>query len=203
MNRTKRDIQLGFTKEYKPESNHICLIYDNDEQRQKIVSDFMAVGIREGELVRYFTDRTEPEQIRSWLLNMGIELSDIEKNGSFIVANAEKAYCPNGKFDPQEMIDGCIQRYKLAEEAGQSCVRSCGEMSWVFKNIPGSERWLEYEALLNTVDVSFPHIGMCQYDARLFDGATLFRVLQLHPYMIAQGQIVSNPYYIKTEEQNK
>jgi hypothetical protein len=41
---------------------------------------------------------------------------------------------------------------------------------------------------------------MCQYDARLFDGATLFKVLQVHPYIIAQGQIVRNPYYIKPED---
>jgi hypothetical protein len=41
---------------------------------------------------------------------------------------------------------------------------------------------------------------MCQYDARRFDGATLFKVLQVHPYMVAQGQIVRNPFYLKPEE---
>jgi hypothetical protein len=61
--------------------------------------------------------------------------------------------------------------------------------------MPGSERWLEYEALLNTLPTSFPRLGMCQYDARRFDGAALFKVLQVHPYMIAHGQIVWNPCY--------
>jgi hypothetical protein len=28
----------------------------------------------------------------------------------------------------------------------------------------------------------------------------LFKVLQIHPYMIAQGQVVRNPFYIKPEE---
>ena len=41
---------------------------------------------------------------------------------------------------------------------------------------------------------------MCQYDARLFDGATLFKVLQIHPFMVAQGQVVRNPYYLRPEE---
>jgi hypothetical protein len=41
---------------------------------------------------------------------------------------------------------------------------------------------------------------MCLYDARLFDGATLFKVLQVHPYMIARGQIVRNPFYVRPEE---
>jgi len=41
---------------------------------------------------------------------------------------------------------------------------------------------------------------MCQYDARIFYGANLFKVLQVHSYMIAQGQVVRNPYYAKPEE---
>ena len=53
---------------------------------------------------------------------------------------------------------------------------------------------------LNTITDTFPYMGMCQYDARLFDGASLFKVLQVHPFMIAQGQLVRNPFYIKPEE---
>ncbi len=34
----------------------------------------------------------------------------------------------------------------------------------------------------------------CQYDARRFDGATLFDVLKVHPMMIIRGQVVRNPF---------
>ena len=54
--------------------------------------------------------------------------------------------------------------------------------------------------MLNTVVANFPHSGMCQYDARRFDGATLFKVLKLHPWMIVRGKIVQNPYYMSSEE---
>jgi hypothetical protein len=82
-------------------------------------------------------------------------------------------------------------------------VRSSGEMSWTLRDIPGSDRWLEYETLLNTVTGTFPHTEMCLYDARLFDGATLFKVLQVHPYMVADGQSVRNPFYLGPEEFRK
>lgn len=36
---------------------------------------------------------------------------------------------------------------------------------------------------------------ICQYDANRFDGVTLMEVLRVHPFMIARGRIVSNPYY--------
>jgi hypothetical protein len=200
MNELKKEIPLGFTHEHFPESCHICLIYESEEQRQKIVSEYLAAGLKRGEVVRYFTDKTTSETVRSWLLELGIELSDAEKNGSFGMSMAENAYCPNGQFEPQEMINRSVQRYEIAKNAGYTGSRACGEMSWALKNIPGSDRLLEYEVLLNTVINSFPHTGMCQYDVHLFDGATLFKVLQVHPYIIAHGQIVQNPYYIKPEE---
>jgi hypothetical protein len=200
MKKSGENIPMGFTTEQLPDSKHICLIYENDEQRQKIVSEYLAAGIKRGELVRYFADETTPEKIRSWLTDIGVELPDAEKTGSFGISRAENAYCPEGKFEPQKMIDGSKLRYVQAQKNGYTGSRACGEMTWALKDIPGSDRLLEYEALLNTVDDPFPHSGMCQYDARLFDGATLFKILQIHPFMIAQGQIVRNPFYIRPEE---
>jgi hypothetical protein len=200
MNESKQGILLGFTQERFPESSHICLIYENEDQRRKVVAEYLAAGIRQGEVVRYFTDVTTPETVRSWLVEIGVEVPEAEEKGSFTIARADNAYCPNGRFEPQAMIDGCVHRYDLAQQAGYRGVRSAGEMTWIFKGLPGADRLLEYEALLNTVTAAFPHSGMCQYDARVFDGATLFKVLQIHPYMIAQGQVVRNPYYLPPQE---
>ncbi len=59
---------------------------------------------------------------------------------------------------------------------------------------------IEYEAQLNTVVAKYPCTALCQYDARRFDGATLFHVLSVHPAMVVQGQVVRNPYYIPPEK---
>lgn len=173
------------------------MIYDNDLQRRKIVSEYLAAGLKRGEIVRYFTDTTAPEAIRAWFLEMGIEPKE---DDSFRIIEATSSYCPGGSFVPQRVIDNAVSRYAMAREAGYHGSRVAGEMSWVFRGIPGSEHLLEYEIGLNLIQNDFPHIGMCQYDARLFDGATLFQILQVHPYMVAQGQIVKNPFYIKPEE---
>jgi hypothetical protein len=200
MKRSEKGIQLGFTAESFPDMNHICLIYDNEEQRQKILSEYLAAGIKEGEFVRFFSATLPPEKIFSWLSEMDLELPDPENRDFFDVIPAEKAYCPDGHFEPHASIDRAVNRYDIVKKAGFCGSRVCGEMSWVLKGIPGSERFLEYEAMLNMIDHPFRRIGMCQYDARLFDGATLLNVLKVHPYIIAQGQIVSNPFYIRPEE---
>jgi hypothetical protein len=191
---------LGFTDEHFPESSHVCLIYSSDAERQGIISDYLTAGLKRGERVRYFAEATTPEEVRSWLLDSGIDLAAAEAAGAFTVSDAVSAYCPSGHFDPRSMIDRMVQGYAQVRKAGFHGVRSCGEMTWVHKGIAGSERWLEYEALINTIASDFPHSGMCQYDARRFDGAAMFKVLQIHPYIIAQGQVVRNPYYLKPEE---
>lgn len=197
MNDQRPKMDIGFARESMPHINHMCLIYDSEEQLQKIVSEYMAAGLRHGEVVRYAVDTTAPEQVRSWLLEMGVELSD---DVPFSISEAANTYCPGGQFNPQEIISGMVPRYDKAKEAGYKGMRSCGEMSWSLRGIPGSDRFLEYEALINTVTSDFPFVGMCLYDARLFSGDLLFKVLQVHPYMVAQGQIVRNPFFIRPEE---
>ncbi len=200
MNIQAQGMDFGFTTEIIPECHHICLIYDSEEQRRKIVSQYLAAGLKQGEIVRYFADETSPEEVHAWLLETGIEPSKAEEGEPFKIVKAENAYCPSGKFVPQVVIDSAISRYAMAKAAGYTGSRVSGEMTWVLRGIPGSDRFLEYEMGLNTIRETFPYIGMCQYDARRFDGAMLFKVLQVHPFMVAQGQIVRNPFYIKPGE---
>jgi hypothetical protein len=194
-------MDMDFTKTQFPEGIHVCLIYDQDDDRQRIVSEYMAAGLKQGEQIRYLADTTTPEVVQSWLLEAGVKLPTEEiENPPLKILNAESAYCPHGHFNPRELIPTLLPRYELVRKAGYQGQRSCGEMTWALRNISGAERVFEYEALLNTVVANFPHSGMCQYDARRFDGATLFKVLKLHPWMIVRGKIVQNPYYVSSEE---
>lgn len=190
---------IGYSLAHFPDSCHICLIYDNEEQRKKIVSEYLASGLKNGELVSYFADKTDTATIESWLSDHGISLSEKEELPTFRIVKASEAYCPSGAFEPEKMIERSKSRYKVAKDAGYTGSRASGEMSWALKGIPGSERILEYESMLNVVKDDFPHSGMCQYDARLFDGATLLKILEVHPFVIANGLVVQNPYYIKPE----
>ena len=200
MNAIQEESSMDFMNDNFPKSCHVCLIYDSDTHRHKIITEYVAAGLLRNELVRYMTDGTAPEHIRSWFLETGVDVPRAEEKGLFSIINADTTYCPGGRFDPRGMIARQMQRYQDAEKAGYAGTRASGEMTWVFRGIPGSERLLEYEALLNTINTTFPHSGMCQYDARRFDGATLYKILQVHPYVIANGQIVKNPYYVKPEE---
>jgi len=197
MDRTQRQAAMGFSDERFPVGTHMCLIYDDDNERRKLIAKYLDAGLREGEKVSYFADTMPVAEVREWLTGMGVK---IPQGGQLTVASAEKTYCPNNKFVPDEMMDGLRALYQGSLDEGYAGTRASGEMSWALRGIPGSERLIEYENLLNVVFETHPIIGLCQYDARRFDGAIIFDVLKVHPMMIVNGQVVKNPYYIRPQE---
>jgi hypothetical protein len=114
--------------------------------------------------------------------------------------NAQETYCPNGKFVPEEMLETLRQFYNFSIGKGYKSCRVSGEMHWALQQISGSERLMEYEALVNNVLVTHPVTAICQYDARKFSGELIIDCLKVHPYMIINGQVIQNPYFLNPEE---
>jgi len=200
MNTTQRQSAMGFTDERFPVGTHMCLIYDNEDERRKVIGKFLSAGLQEHEKTAYFADTMAPADVETWLQEMGVDVPKQDKAPAFSIAVAEKTYCPDGKFVPETMLNTLRGYHKAILDEGYSGGRVSGEMSWALRGIPGSERLMEYEALVNDVLVTHPITPICQYDARRFDGAFVFDVLKVHPMMVVHGQIVKNPYYMRPEE---
>ncbi len=193
-------VNLGFTDEKFPAGTHMCMIYNSEEERQRIISKFIENGLSAGEKVGYFADMLKPDNVQEWLENMGVNIPKGEEAEQFNISVAETTYCPHGTFDPEEMLDTLRSYYKKAMDSGFTGARVSGEMSWALRNIPGTDRLVEYEALINEISEKYPVTPICQYDVNRFDGATIFDILKVHPYIIAHGQVVRNPYYMNPQE---
>lgn len=193
----RRMVSLGFTDNEFPIGTHMCFIYDDENERRRIIAKYLDAGLREREKVSYFVDTMPVDEVRDWLAVMGVK---IPKDNQLTIASAEKTYCPHGKFVPVEMIDGLRAFHEGSLREGYAGARVSGEMSWSLRGIPDSERLIEYENLLNIAFEKYPIVALCQYNARRFSGAIILDVLKVHPVMIVNGQVVKNPYYIRPEE---
>ena len=198
MTHARRSILLGFTSTPFPEGTHICYIYADDDERRTVMSAFVESGLNEGERVLYFVDDMTPEALRFVLAEQGIVLPGAE-DGHVSVAAADETYCPDHRFVPERTLDMLRSTYTGSIKTGYPGVRGTGEMSWALKGFPGSDRLIEYETGINIMVRDYPITAVCQYDARRFDGATIFNVLNVHPMMIVRGQVVRNPYYDASE----
>ncbi|MBI4383640.1 MAG: MEDS domain-containing protein [Nitrospinae bacterium] len=200
MIKTQTAVPMGFTGETFPAGTHMCLVYSDDAERLESIAKFLEAGILNNEKVGYFADAAPPDEIKKALLghmSAGAARSDGAK---LDVRTARDVYCPKGRFVPGEMLDTLRGFYDSAVEEGYGNARASGEMSWALKGIPGSDRLVEYEALINDLIVTHPLTPICQYNANLFDGATILNILKVHPMMIVHGQVVRNPYYQEPRE---
>jgi len=197
MNLKEKSVAMGFTQQTFPPGTHMCLLYSEETERRRIIGKFLESGIIAGEKTSYFADIMKPEEVRAWLLGMGVALPEAD---GFSILAAEKTYCPGGKFVPEEMLNTLRAFYERAKKDDYPNARVSGEMSWALKGIPGSERLMEYEALINEVMYTHPVTPICQYDVNKFSGATILDVLKVHPMMIIHGQIVQNPYYMQPRD---
>lgn len=199
MSSVRRQIPLGFTDEPFPEGTHMCHIFSDEDEQGEVISRYVASGLASGEQACYFADALSVDETRARLARLGVPIPEPGDPG-LVVAPAVDMYCPDGTFVPDRMLANFPIVYGAGRAAGFEGVRATGEMSWATRGMPGSERLIEYESRINTVVRETPLTAVCQYDARLFDGATLFEVLIVHPVMIVRGRISRNPYYLPPEE---
>ena len=198
---TPQMVDMGFTQEKFLAGTHMCLIYGSEKERQSIIAKFITKGLLTHEKVAYFADELSESELLSWLENVGItDSGSYLENKTLSISSAEKTYCPHGSFVPEDVFTNLKNFSSQFKAEGYLCGRVSGEMTWALRGIPGSNRLMEYEALVNDVLITHRITAICQYDANRFDGATILNCLKVHPFMVVHGQIVHNPYYIKSEE---
>ncbi len=189
---------MGFTGEEFPPGMHICYIYTNEEERKWIIFRFLESGLLKGEKVSYFIDTETPDKMKEQQTALGIDELYQEYREIFTLASTRETYYPTGTFVPDDMLFWLSEFYTRSVEEGYTGTRASGEMSWAIRGIPGSSRLMEYEARLNSTFMKYPITGICQYDSKRFDNATLRDVLAVHPMIIFHGRVLRNPYYIKS-----
>jgi hypothetical protein len=176
--------------------SHLCLIYNSESERRNAIATYLETGIRNGERIVYIADRVTVSEFASLLEDLGMDGSALSSAEDLEVRQAEASYCPGGQFSPKQMLDLLRATQIETGAAGYPCLRVSGEMSWALRGIRGSERLIEYESQVNELMASHPFSAVCQYDARLFNGQTLYHILQVHPYVIVRGRALKNPCYI-------
>jgi hypothetical protein len=177
----------------------MCYIFNDDQERLSLMAQFVQSGLDAHELVGYFVDTVTPAELKETMRERGVSLGDQPEGQQFSVLEAETAYCPDGTFQINRMLDAVAGVHHRSLREGYAGARVTGEMTWAKKGFPGSEDLLEYESRVSLLVREVPTTAICQYDARCFDGATLYGVLSVHPMMVVHGQVLQNPYFIAPE----
>jgi len=192
-----KKVPIGFTEETFFQGIHIGYIYNDEAERNKIVFQFLESGLLNGEKAAYFMDVASIAGMEKHRHALGLDKLSERHRGRITLATTQEIYYPGGTFVPDEILDRLGIFYTQSLDEGFTGVRIIGETSWLARGMPGSSRFMEYEARVNDTFINYPVNAICLYDGSLFDSAMLRDVLAVHPIIVVHGQAVKNPYYIK------
>ena len=86
---------------------------------------------------------------------------------------------------------------EAVEEAlndGYTALRTCGDMTWLLDDAPGSLQVVEYEALVTSLFRNVRAVAMCQYDRTRRPPALIDHGLVTHPTVLMDGHHLNNPF---------
>ena len=89
---------------------------------------------------------------------------------------------------------------KAAEASPFKRVRTCGDMTWALREMPGTDELMEYESRVNAFTRDHDCTLMCVYDINKFSGKAVMDVLATHPMVVMGDRIYENQYYVGPEE---
>jgi len=134
--------------------NHLCFLYETDEEHRAVMSSFLQQGLEYGEKVLYLLDQRAPETILKYLKDEGLDLEPYLRRGQLVFLNARETYLDQGKFEPEALINFWLRELEKSVAEEFKGLRVTGEMTWALQPAPGVDRLIEYEIRLN----EFPQI---------------------------------------------
>jgi|GEM_PF-1977137 len=180
--------------------DHICGIYDTDEEHRNVIVPFLRKGLEQNEKLLYILDTRTKDDVITYLKNDDVDVEHYLSNGQLNFLTFADTYVKGGAFDPDRMVSLTSHETQKALDEGYSALRVTSEMSWALRGYPGSERLLEYEIKVDQFFQGKKCIALCQYDRRRFAPEIFRTVLLTHPFAVIGTRVYDNFYYVPPKE---
>jgi hypothetical protein len=178
------------------QGEHICAVFDTEEQYLAIAAEYVADGLLSGEQVLYVCQSDAAvHAFRAVLRNLGINVEAVRKRGALVESTHAAAHLATGRFDCEQMLTLLNDAVETALNSGFTGLRACGDMSWLLVQPEGADQALEYEALLNAFFRGVRACGMCLYDRHRLPARIVDHALATHSSVVLDGRHRSNPFY--------
>ena len=178
------------------QGEHICSVYENPNQRCADAVHYLADGLERGERCLFVADsQAALRQCHELLTKNGIDADAMVKSGALVEKTSDEVHLLDGCFDCERMLRVLNEAMESALNDGYTGLRTCGDMSWLLEDAPGSDQVVVYEALLNQFFQGARAMGMCQYDRSRLPAELMDHALATHSTAIVDGHHRPNPFY--------
>jgi|GEM_PF-621353 len=180
--------------------DHIVLLYKEEKEILSASVSFIKTSLDRNEKCLYIKGDLNEEILISELRKQVSNFDSYIENGQLQFLDKEETYALSDNFKAVQMIETLKKESINALEEGYQGLSITGELSWVLNFKNGKNEIIEYEWMLNEyIFNDYPVIAMCRYNLNKFDKSIIKAIIELHHYIIWQGKIHENPYYIVPE----
>ena len=180
---------------------HLCLIYDTQEEQFAAALPYLKAGLARGEKCLYIVDENTAAAVLDALHKGGTDVDRHLRSGALTVTHKQEIYLKLGRFDPDWMIGFLTQAIADAGAAKCCGLRTLlGEMTWVLGSSNGTDKLIEYESKLNCFIRDHDARLICQYHRTRFSPEVILAVIRTHPLVVYGGIVCKNPYYVPPDE---
>src|SRR5690349_11327210 len=129
---------------------HICAFFDSEKQEYDCLVPYFTEGLVQGEQVVTIRDAEKMgEHKRALQERMPIPLDDSINRDQFKILASEETYLREGFFGHERMGLMLEEVLKAAAASPFKRVRTCGDMTWALRDMPGTDELMEYESRVN------------------------------------------------------
>ena len=172
--------------------DHLCAIYETDDEWLGTTVPYFVEGLARREACVYVAPQKNTAHLDVALRAVGVNVDAELRRGALRFATPEATYLRPGRFDPDVMISLWQELIDAAGAEGYTSLRVAGCPTWINDEVPGVERWAEYEAQMSERFRGRRVIKLCEYDRRLFSPTVLLDVLRSHPFAVVRGAVRAN-----------
>ncbi|MDI3549645.1 MAG: hypothetical protein PWQ15_747 [Methanobacterium sp.] len=95
--------QLYKIEDLKP-GNHLCCIYETDEEYKSIITSYIQFGLQNNEKILCIVEDNNIETVLSYLKEDAKDIDHFLTTGQLSILSVADLYLEGGNFDPDRMI---------------------------------------------------------------------------------------------------
>jgi PAS domain S-box-containing protein len=166
-----------------PWGTHLCYFYQTKQDLIDILVPYFKAGLESNEFCMWVV--SEPltvEEARAELQRAVKELDQYDKKGQIELLHFSQWYTRAGKFDPDKVLRGCLDKERQARENGFEGLRISGSTIWT-----EHEEWnsfSDYEATVNNGIHNYHMLAICSYSLDKCDPQEIMDVFGTHQFAL-------------------
>jgi PAS domain S-box-containing protein len=163
-----------------PWGTHLCQLYNTKQDLLEILVPYFMEGLRSNEFCIWITSPPlTAEEAKKQLETALPDLAGYIKKGQIEIINYEQWYLNNGKLDPAQVFQKCLNKEKTALNNGFDGIRLSGNTFWVNSDL-WSSSFAAYEKELTTVICRHNILALCTYCLTNWNGTSVLEILRSH-----------------------